>query len=310
MQTSTLLSLVLLLNLLASPLPRQGGKSLRGGATLRAAHTRVRITVNVTSPDGAAVTGLSKNDFELYEDGARRDILSLDVQDQPLSIGILLDTSASQRKHLAATTDAIRAFIERSGNENEYFLIPFSTGQEFGAKPSDARTAANQLAAVRPGGKSPLYDAVAFGLEKIQHGRHARRALLLITDGQETASRIGYAEMWKKVKESGVPIYCLGVGNTNDSGPFETVDPRRGRRLLEDLASLSGGMVFLRDERPQLLKASGVIADAMRHPYRLDFYSAASKFDGRWHKLDVRLAQTNNRPKFHVTAKKGYYLSQ
>ncbi len=135
-----------------------------------------------------------------------------------------------------------------------------------------------------PEGHTALYDSVYFGLEKVKKGKHRKRALLIISDGQENSSRYKYGELMNLIKEADVQIYCVGIGDTSSDGNFSY-----GETLLNDLAGMTGGKSFFPRKANRIEDAVNRIALLLRHQYSIGYYPGNSRSDKSWRKLKVKL---------------------
>jgi Ca-activated chloride channel family protein len=135
-----------------------------------------------------------------------------------------------------------------------------------------------------------LYDALYLALNEAAHGRHAKRAVLLVTDGQDNSSRYRLEELRQQLKESDVIVYAVGVVNPNDDTSFGY----GGRAILEELAALSGGRVFFPTSEKELNDALEDLAVELRHQYVIGFTPAAAAKQDGWHDVRVKLDETRD----------------
>lgn len=267
------------------------------------------LYVNVWDTDDQPVTGLTRSEFEIFEDGIKQEILSFNVADEPLSIGILLDTSSSQRKHVAATLEAINSFVLASNPKNEYFLATFDKKVYLKVDLTNEKSLVDQLgiSATRPG--TAVYDALAFGLHKVTEAHYAKRALWLITDGQEYGSSYKYKELIQAIKHNEIQIYCFGVGNTNSysSGGDVPGDYWLGSLFLDELAALTGGRTFLKDKPRELQQEAKTMAVQLRSQYRMEYDTTLPVGEKKWRKVKVRVHSASKQPTPKSNAKVGFY---
>lgn len=195
-------------------------------------HTTL-VTVNVTVMDqfNRQITGLDRDRFEVYEDKVRQKIDFFSDEDTPLSIGIIFDLSGSMKYKLSRAREALKAFIETSHDEDDFFLVGFNQRASLLSGFSGGETIINKLTLVDPNGQTALFDAAYLGVEKAREGRHDKRALLVISDGQDNSSRYSYGELSRLLKESDVQIYCIGIGEEGGAA-FLTGRARRFSKRL------------------------------------------------------------------------------
>jgi VWFA-related protein len=174
----------------------------------------VTLVATVSDRSGRSVPDLGASDFIVIEDGKEQNISLVEQSTQlPLSIGVLLDASYSMEPKIQTATTAIDRFLESLGPTDDIFLMSFA------AKPkleqnftSDRRKISRALHKVKLGNRTALYDSIEQGIEKIRDGKHEKKALLLVTDGQDTVSRIRLDQAMRDVRESHALLYCLGIG--------------------------------------------------------------------------------------------------
>jgi len=175
----------------------------------------VTIVATVSDSRGRSVSNLDRSDFIVFEDGKEQNVALVEQsQDLPLSIGVLLDASYSMQPKFQTATTAIERFLESLGNDDDIFLMTFS------AKPkleqnftNDRNKISKALHKVKLANKTALYDTVEQGIQKIRDGKHEKKALLLVTDGQDTTSHISLEQAINDVRQSHVLLYCLGIGS-------------------------------------------------------------------------------------------------
>ncbi len=265
----------------------------------------VTLTVTVTDPYNRLVTGLDRQHFELFEDKVKQSIEFFNDDDVPVSLGIVFDVSGSMKGKLDRARDSLRAFVETSHQEDDFFLVGFNQRADLIAEFSDGDTLVNKLTLVDPKGQTALYDAAYLGIEKVKQGRHTKRALLLISDGQDNSSRYTYGELRKLLREAGVQIYCIGIVEFGGAAGG-TLD-LQGQAILEEIAQVTGGKAFFPRSAAELEDATTRIALELRHQYSLGYTPTNVKRDGQWHKIKVQVKPPRGLPTLKVQHKEGYY---
>lgn len=251
----------------------------------------VLLTVTVWDKKGASVDGLEKSHFTVLDNNKPREITFFRGQgDEPASIGIVFDASRSMA---AAKTgrirDALSSFMRQSHPENDYFLIGFNeTPQLLSDWTRDADQIFSGLASITPKLNTALYDACYLAVEKIMRGRHPRRVLLLITDGQDTSSRFTYQKLTKLLRESDVMIYGVGF-YTNDDTRSLGLRAREGQAVLERLSLIGGGTFYFPFTPQDVDTLFERLAFELRHQYQLGFKPPDDARDGKWHKIKVEV---------------------
>ena len=321
----------------AVTLSAQDGFRFRSGVEL------VNVTATVTDDDGRFVSNLTKDDFTLFEDGAQQEITHFSSDRVPVSLGILLDASGSMTSDkMAFARAAIDRFVfELLGQDDELFFVEFANAPRITQHwTTDRRAISRALGRVNPAGGTAIYDAVAEALPFAEAGQNRKKALLLISDGNDTNSTTGVSELRQLIRESEVLVYALGVDgssarNNNNGGtiirPPQTPIPLpfpfpRGRRpafpqiggtwtrvtnsdrvnadALRQITDDTGGRTEIVRGFDGLEAATARIADELSKQYYLGYSSSAEK-DGRWHaiRLEVRDRRLN------VRARRGYVAS-
>lgn len=265
----------------------------------------VSLTVTVTDPYNRLVTGLDKQHFEVFEDKVKQEITHFSDDDVPVSLGIIFDVSGSMKGKLDRARDSLRAFIQTSHQDDDFFLVGFNQRANLVAEFTDGDTLTNKLTLVDPRGQTALYDAAYLGIEKVKQGRHQKRALLLISDGQDNSSRYTYGELRKLLKEAGVQIYCIGIVEMGGAAG-STLD-LQGQGILEEIAQVTGGKAFFPRAAAELEDATTRIALELRHQYSIGYSPTNVKRDGQWHKIKVTVKPPRGLPSLRVQHKEGYY---
>jgi len=273
----------------------------------------VNVIVTVTDSHGRYIPNLTENDFIVEEDGKTQHISHFS-QDRnvPVSVGILLDTSGSMDRKIRTAVDAVDRFVQRIHQDDEFFLMTFSgrpvLRQDF---TNDREKLSDSLRRIIPTGGTTLYDAMAEGVRKIADSSHAKRAILLITDGQDTASVSRLEDVLERIRISDLVIYPIGIspltyakgsdrnawgwplpglirGKTGTQNKRDQVD----MTVLRAFAENSGGRAFLLGETlirrgGQIEKILSLIAEELRSQYTLGYYPPRAD-DGLYHSIRIR----------------------
>jgi Ca-activated chloride channel family protein len=263
----------------------------------------VNVTISVTDPLGRFVTGLSTDHFEVYDDKVKQQISHFSDEDAPISVGIIYDVSGSMKERIARSVRALRRFIETSHNDDDFFLIGFNDRAKL---VQDFTTSGDQVVShlmfVQPKGSTALYDAAYLGVEKVQQGRHNKKALLIISDGQDNHSRYTYRELRNRVKEADVQVYAIGITDPADSlNGF-------GRSILEEITRMTGGRSFFPNayNEPELVEICTRIALELRHQYSIGFYPTDLTSDTKWHKVQVKVHPPKGLGRLSLSYREGY----
>jgi len=262
----------------------EGAKLRAQDPAFRTAVEVVRATVTVTDRAGRFVTGLTKQDFRVFEDGQARDVLRVTAQSEPVSVGILLDTSGSMTadKVRLARTSIMRLVADGLRSSDEWFLARFGFSLAVVMNWTDERDAVFQplREVTHTTGDTALYDAVVLAIPLAESGKFEKKSLLIVSDGGETKSLLTLDMVMKAIGEDDVRVYAIGVGS----------DRRRGDRpemkTLRRLADETGGRAETVSDNESAQLAADRIADELRNQYSVAFATNVPK-DGRAHSIRV-----------------------
>ena len=265
----------------------------------------VTVTVRVTDRDGRHVSGLEKKAFTIYDDRVPQQIKFFSDADTPVSLAIIFDTSNSMSgDKIMRAREALVRFVETSHRADEYFLISFSDRAQLlldRTRDPDAMLA--KFTYVTPRGETALYDATYLGVEKVILGSRPRRAILLITDGNDTCSRYTLRELRQSLQESDVVVYAIGIL------AFSRSEASRGRMTLKELASVTGGKAFFPDNRSEMVEAFERIALELRSQYSIGYRPTDLTRERRWHRIKVEL-MLSDRSRLLVRSREGFYAPE
>ena len=266
----------------------------------------ITFTVTVTDTYGRFVSGLNKNAFSVFDEKVPQEITFFSDDDAPVSVGVLFDVSGSMSgDKVRRARDALSKFVQTSHNADEYFLIGFnSRAQLLLDKTRDGDAVLDKMTFVQTRGNTALYDACYLGVEKVQRGSHPKRALLLISDGQDNNSRYTFNELRRLLKESDVVLYGIGILGGGDAGSALGME---GQGTLDELASVSGGKAFFPRSPAEMDDIFEQIALELRHQYSIGYKPTNFSNNGKWHKVKVRVTPPRGLPRLFVRTKEGYY---
>jgi Ca-activated chloride channel family protein len=267
----------------------------------------VTLTVTVTDTYGRFVTGLGKNAFTVFDDKTQQEISFFSDEDAPVSLGIVFDVSGSMGgDKIMRAREALSKFVDTSHSRDEYFLIGFNTRAQLlldHTRDSDALL--QKLTFIQTRGQTALYDATYLGVERVTRGAHKKRAVLLISDGQDNSSRYTFSELKRLLKESDVIIYAIGIVSANDDSTLGY----GGRAILEELAGVSGGKAFFPSTGAEMNDTFERIALELRTQYSIGYRPSAFANDGKWHKIKIKVQPPRGFPKLFVRGREGYFAT-
>jgi Ca-activated chloride channel family protein len=268
----------------------------------------VSLTLTVTDQYGRFVSGLKKDAFTILDNGEAQDITYFSDSDAPISVGIVFDVSGSMGgEKITRARKALERFIETSHPSDEYFLIAFNTrAQLLLDRTRNGEAVLEKLTLVQPKASTALYDACYLGVERVTRGSHQKRALLIISDGQDNSSRYNFREVRRLLKESDVNVYAVGILDPGDSGSSTGL---QGQAFLDELAGVSGGQSFYPQTKAEMDEIFERIALELRHQYSIGYTPKDFAPDGKWHKVKVKIKPQRGLPRLSVRSREGYYAT-
>ncbi|MFN0087016.1 MAG: VWA domain-containing protein [Blastocatellia bacterium] len=283
----------------------QASRSREDPILLKQKTSLVTLTVTVTDRAGRAVTDLRPDEIEVFEDKVRQQVEFYGLADAPVSMGVIFDLSGSMSTQLSRARDALKALVETSHPRDEYFLMGFQQRTRLLSEFTDGESMLRRLASAEAHGSTALYDAISLGIEKVKQGRHRKHVLLVISDGQDNASRYQVDQLRRQMKEVDVQIYCIGVNQASLNDKAAWREERRGQMILDTLAQLTGGRSSFVHTAEALEAATTRMALELRRQYSLGYIPTNSQPDGRWRKIEVRITRSSVR----VYARDGYFAA-
>ena len=247
---------------------RQAAEPVSGSYTISDNVDLVVLDVSVKDPRGGYITGLNKSNFEVFEDGRRREISQFASIDTPVTVGLVVDDSGSMRTKRPEVILAGLSFAKESNPQDEFFIVNFNNRVTRGL-PADMmftdnlQTLRRALYYGEPQGQTALYDAVAYALKHLEHGHRDKRTLIVVSDGGDNVSSIGFSELMKLIESSRATIYTVGL-----------LDPQNrdlNPGVLRKMASVSGGEYFQPEELSQILPTFNRIAKDIRNRYTIAY---------------------------------------
>jgi len=280
------------------------------------------VTVTVTDPQGAYVSGLRREDFLLYEDGVPQDITYFNTgQDEPVSLGLVVDTTGSMHSKIDHARQALRRFVDAIHPQDEVFIEAFNVQPMLLQDFTDSRLLlTHAITRLQPAGQTALYDAILDGLRRVRQGRHQKKALVVLTDGLDNSSLASLRQTVDAARRAGVLIYPIGIGNPNahlspgvaglSFGPFSVVvggdDDRVDAHTLQELSEETGAKLFLLDTA-SVIGSTAVLDTAvqttsreLRQQYSLGYTSSLGR--NRYRSVQVETRHGD----LIVRAQKGY----
>ena len=264
----------------------------------------VLVNAAISDSKGRMVTGLQQENFRIWEDKVEQKVEYFSSEDTPMSIGLIFDATGSMADKISTARNAAASFLRVGNPDDEYFLVTFSQRATL-VEPftTDISRLQNHMLFTSAKGLTPLFDAVYLGLETLKKAKNKRKALLLITDGEDNHSRYSFADIKEFVKEQDVEIFVIGIVNPGG----ELAPGQSGRATIEDLAQISDGEAFFPESVDQLEDICNKIGLELRNQYVLGYRSTNTAKDGRWRKVRLKINPPKGISSLSVHAKNGYY---
>jgi Ca-activated chloride channel family protein len=271
-------------------------------ATLRVDTTLILVPVTVNDPLNRPVSGLEKENFRLFEDKVEQPIRHFAMDDEPVAVGLVFDTSGSMGDKLRRSRLAAREFFRTANPEDEFFLVEFdSTPRLVVSLTKSTGEIENRLAFSQSKGSTALLDAIYMSLHEMKKSKKNKKALLIISDGGDNRSRYTVGEVRNTVRESDVLIYSIGV--FGGAGSYEEV---AGPGLLSNISEDTGGQMFIANavELPDIAQKIGI---ELRNRYVLGYTPQNQPRDGKYHRIQVQVVPPKGLPKLRAHWRLGYY---
>jgi Ca-activated chloride channel family protein len=265
----------------------------------------ISFNVTVTDKSGQHISGLPQTAFTIFEEKKPQEISFFGEDDSPISVGIVFDLTGSMTEEkVRRAREAIARFMETSHKDDEYYLITMRDGRAFLSldRTRDHQAVIAKLTHANPHGATALYDACYLGLNKVLRGRLQRRALLLISDGQDNNSRYTFEELDRMASESDVTIYSISVAEKGNEDL--TI---YGDGVLTDIATRTGGKFFRPGKAEEMHEVFERIALELRHRYAIGYRPTNFTTDGKWRRLKVKVDPPPGSPRLFLRYRSGYY---
>lgn len=270
--------------------------------TLRVDTSLVLVPVTVNDRMSRPVTGLEKENFRVFDNNVEQAITQFAMEDSPVAVGLVFDTSGSMGDKLRRSRMAAAEFFKMSNPEDEFFLVEFDDRPRLEVPLTrDSGRIESQLTFSRSKGSTALLDAIYLALHEMKKSKMNKKALLVISDGGDNHSRYSPAEVNKVVRESDVLIYSVGV-----FGGGSTAEELGGPRLLGKISEQTGGRMYeaVAYELPDIAKKIGI---DLRNRYVLGYSPANQVRDGQYHRVTVKVVPPRGLPPLNAYWRKGYF---
>ena len=267
----------------------------------------VSLSVTVTGEHNRYITDLTEEDFLVYEDGVQQETTFFTRTQLPISLALLLDTSASMEERLQTAQEAAVGFASRLRPEDMAEIINFDSRVEIlETFTNDQQRLERAIRQTSAGGSTSLYNAIYISLKELKKVRAQtfedvrRQAIVVLSDGEDTSSLVGFDEVLEQAKRSETAIYSIGLRSRDGRS-------RRGFQeadfVLRQLSRETGGLAFFPEGVGDLVSIYEQIAEELSNQYTLGYTSNNPRRDGMWRRIVVRVT----RPSVTARTKQGYY---
>jgi len=289
--------------------PAQSGAIPPQGPAFRVGVDLVSLNVTVADASGHYVKDLEQEDFSVFEDGAKQDVTFFNKTNLPIALSLMLDTSASMDTKLQIAQEAAIGFVRRLRTQDLAEIIDFDSrvtiAAPFTANASDLEQAIRKTSA---GGSTSLYNAVYIALKDLKKivARNVeeirRRAIVVLSDGEDTSSLLPFEEVLDLAKRSETAIYAIGL---RSSDVVESRGFKEAEFALRQFAQETGGRAFFPNQVLDLAKIYGEISDELSSQYTVGYTSRNPRRDGGWRRVVVRINGRQLTPR----TKLGYFAA-
>src|SRR5215469_2867899 len=278
--------------------------------SLKVETVEVNLPVSVLDKDGRPVDGLKQENFQVFEDKVQQTIKTFKHEDIPLSLGLVIDNSGSMRNKRERVNSAALAFVRESNPDDETFIVNFDDSayleQDFTGSIGDLVDALDNIDAR---GETALYDAIYLSADHLKSGNKDKKAILLITDGEDNVSKYKFEKVVDILRQSKVTLYAIGLLEEDDQrgGLFHPAPSKKAKTDLIKFAEVTGGQAFFPKNLDEVEDITKRIAHDIRNHYTITYTPTNANLDGTYREITVKVTPPKNMGKITSHAKPGYY---
>ncbi len=283
------------------------------GYTISVDVNLVMLYASVRDKAGRRIKELVKENFKVYEDNVEQKTAVFSSSDIPVTLGIVIDDSGSMRDKRPAVAAAALAFVQTSNPQDQVFVVNFNdvfyldTPGDFARNIEDLKAALDKIDSR---GGTALYDAGRASLDHLKLGSHDKKVLLVISDGEDNASRISYDEFFRIAQESDAVIYTIGLLGVEEGSNLFKLKGRGNRRaakVLRKISRATGGAAYFPKSLDEVKSICVQVAEDIRNQYTIGYYPANTKKDGSFRQIRVEARKEGRGGRLVVRARTGYY---
>jgi len=269
----------------------------------------VLLHVSVLNERGVFVSGLTQDSFKVFEDKVEQKLAVFKQEDVPVSVGLVIDNSGSMKDKRPEVNTAALTFVETSNRQDEAFVVNFNddyyldTEHDFTNDINEMKAALERIDAR---GSTALYDAIIGSLDHLKKGHKDKKVLLVVTDGEDNASRHNLEDVIEEAQRSDALIYAIGLYSKEDYHEDRGA-MNKAKRGLQQLAQATGGLAFFPEEVDDTEAICTQIAHDIRNQYTVAYYPTNTAQDGTYRTVQVDVVPPKGAGKLTVRTRTGYY---
>jgi VWFA-related protein len=273
----------------------------------------VVLHATVLDKKGRMVNDLGQTDFRVVEDGIAQKLSVFSHADIPVTMGIVIDDSGSMKEKRESVNASAVTFVKTSNPSDQVFVVNFNdvyyldTPGDFASNIEDLKSALDKIDSR---GGTALYDAVYASLDHLKLGNRDKKVLLVITDGEDNASRYTFDELMARAQKSNAVVYTIGLLGSEEPGGLFKIhggEAHRAAKVLEKIAEATGGVPYFPKSLDEVESTCRQIARDIRNQYTLAYYPTNAKKDGTFRNVRVEAFLPTSKAKLVVRTRPGYY---
>jgi len=272
-------------------------------ATFSVGTRLVVLPISVSDKNGKLITDLQQKSFKVYENGVEQPIKLFKREDVPVSLGIIIDNSGSMREKRQKVETASMDLVKASNPQDEVFIVNFNDEAYLDVEfTNDIKKMEEGVARIDSRGGTAMRDAIIKSIDYLKEkGKRQKKVLLVVTDGNDNASRIGLEKLVSQAQQSEVLIYAIGLLNEE-----ERHEARIAKRALDSLARESGGLAFYPKSLAEVDELTLQVAHELRNQYTIAYSPTIQAMDGSFRQIKVTV---NGPGRPLVRTRTGYYAT-
>lgn len=258
------------------------------------------VVLNATIRDAhdKPVNALTQKDFKIFEDGEQQQIVSFETQEAPFAAVILFDTSGSMEERISIARSAAINFLDGLRADDVAAIYRFDSKTDMVQDFSDSRDVSDKIFDLKARGMTVLNDAVIRATQELDKRQEKRKAIVILSDGEDTMSRASAEKALKAALAANITIYTVDMSTIS----FGAAQRRQNQGVLRNLAQKTGGVFISTENGIALRDALKSIVDELQIQYTIAYEPSKVKHDGKWHALELRVA----RPNLTIRTRQGY----